>query len=149
MRKTLLGLAFAGVVFAATSGFADEKADSKKPDPRIGEEVNSICFARTINGWKALKGVDNVVLLDKGVHDWYYVELTGYCPARVFQSAERIAIESRPAGGCLTRGDTIVVHDVGNLANRCFIKKMSKWDDKAHPAEDQENSSSESEIKTE
>lgn len=145
MLKTLTAGLCAGVLVAAASAYAGEEPDAEPPDPRIGEEVNSICFARTINGWKGLKGVDDVVLLEKGVNDWYYVELQGYCPSRIFRSAERIGIESKPAGGCVTRGDVIIVRDFGGFTNRCFITRIYKWDDKAQPAENGEESPPEEE----
>ena len=138
MKISLTTLALAGSLLVSANAFADEKADAAKPDPRIGEEEKQICFAQTINGWKPLKGVDDVVLLQKGVNDWYYVELTGYCPSRVFQTAEAIGIESKPAGGCLTKGDVIIVQDTGGFPSRCFVTKISKWDDKAKAPEAEE-----------
>lgn len=139
MQRTFYSVAFAGVLFAAANAFAEDASGAAKPDPRIGEEVHEICFVRNINGWKALKGVDNVVLLDRNVNDWHYVELQGYCPSRIFRQAEFIGIESRPSGGCLTRGDVIIVRDVGHFTNRCFVAKISKWDDRARaPREDEQ-----------
>lgn len=141
MKNPLITFAFAGALLAGASALADEKTDAAKPDPRIGETVNQICFAQTINGWKALKGVDDVVLLQRGVNDWYYVELQGYCPSRIFQSAETIGIESKPGGGCLTKGDVIIVKDTAQFPSRCFVTKISKWDDKAKAPEAEENGS--------
>ena len=143
MKISLTMLALAGSLLASANASADEKADASKPDPRIGEETRQICFARTINGWKPLKGVDDVVLLQKGVNDWYYVELTGYCPSRIFQTAEAIGIESKPTGGCLSKGDVIIVKDTGGFPSRCFVTKISTWDDKAKAPEAEEESDSE------
>lgn len=144
MMKVLSVAALAGLlVLAAPLARAGQEDDAETPDPRIGEEVGSICFARTINGWKALKGVDDVVLLEKGVNDWYYVELQGHCPARVFRMAEQIAIESRPAGGCLARGDVIIVRDVGRFTSRCFVRNIRRWDDAAPAPEKKEDDEAE------
>ena len=104
----------AALAAAATAGpgFAkDKKAAEAGPDPRIGKEVNSICFQSTINGWRAVKGEDDVVLLERGVNNWYRVELLGACDYRLFRSAISIGIDSRPGGGCVTRGDRIIVED--------------------------------------
>lgn len=141
MQKTFSSVAFAGVLLVAANAFAEDASGAAKADPRIGDEVHEICFVRNINGWKALNDVDNVVLLDRNVNDWHYVELQGYCPSRIFRSAEFIGIESRPSGGCLTRGDVIIVRDFGHFTNRCFVRKISKWDGKAKaPEEDGESS---------
>lgn len=127
---------FAAAVFAAGSAFASEPAVAPV-DARLGAEVDRICFARNINGWRELKGVDDAVLLETGVNTWYRVELIGACRARVFRGAEAIGIESRPGGGCVTRGDVIIVNDVGSIAHRCVISKINEWDEKAPaPGED-------------
>lgn len=119
---------------AATTADAGEPA---KPDPRLGEEVNQICFARSIDGWRTLKGVDDVVLLERGVNDWYYVELIGMCSESQLRFAQSVAIVSRPAGGCVTTGDTLVFSDSAFSndrpieRNRCTIRRIYKWDEKA------------------
>jgi hypothetical protein len=149
MLKGLIAFVSAGAVFFSAAALAEETNKTDAPDPRIGAEVNSICFARTINGWKALKGVDNVVLLAKGANDWFYVEVQGYCPSRIFRAAETIGIESRPSGGCVTRGDVIIVRDAGHFTSRCYITRMSVWDDKAQPDESDEKSSPEDDPEAE
>ena len=127
MRTTLSCITAAAALFG---GAQAEVGAAEQRDPRIGEEESRICFARNINGWKALKGVDDVVLLETGVNDWHYVELQGYCPSRIFRSAEFIGIDSRPAGGCVTRGDAILVREFSNRTNRCYINGIYKWDDR-------------------
>ena len=141
MLRILGCLAVAAALFAAFAANAGEPADAEGPDPRIGEEVRSICFGRNINGWKSLKGVDGVVLLEKGVNDWYYVEVSGGCRARTFNFATAIGIESRPAGGCVTQGDVIIVRDTANFNRRCFIKKIYEWDGDAQAPADDEDAS--------
>lgn len=124
MNKVLMLIASAalGGLAMTTTGLADHKSDHENdrhdddtlrygPDPRIGEEVRSICFGRSINGWRAVKGEDDVVLLQRGVSHWYRVELLGACDYRVLRSAIAIGIDSRPSGGCITRGDAIIVED--------------------------------------
>lgn len=114
----------------ATPSFA-EKEKKKGPDPRIGKQVNRICFPRNINGWKTVKGEDNVVLLEEGVNDWYYVKVSGGCDERLFRFAHVIGIDSGRGGGCLRRGDSIIVEDTGSFSRRCYIKRIYEWDDKA------------------
>ena len=131
MVKVLKAMALAGIVFASGAAVAGNPDDDDEADPRIGKEVNRICFSRTIDSWKAVKGEDNVVLLRKGVRDWYRVELVGPCRANDFRSALTIGIESRPAGGCVTRGDVILVRGPGDFVNRCHITKIYEWNPKA------------------
>jgi hypothetical protein len=119
--------------------FAEKPAESAadpRPDSRIGPEVDRICFASTIDGWKEAKGFDDAVLLERGVNEWYLVDLSGACRARDFRFAQTIGIESRPAGGCVSRGDVILVESGGGFMNRCFISKIRKWDDDAPPPDE-------------
>ncbi|GAB4518671.1 MAG: hypothetical protein Kow00133_03900 [Amphiplicatus sp.] len=140
----LLGLAVSAAFLAAGSVMdarageeeGEQEADAVEADPRLGAEVDRICFGRNINGWKPAKGEDDVVLLERGVNDWYRVELSGACDERLFRFAHAIGIESRPAGGCVTRGDVIIVEDTGNFTRRCFIRRIYEWDDKASAPEE-------------
>jgi hypothetical protein len=131
---------FAGLasVVLAGAAAATERKDQEPavPDPRLGEEVSQICFARNINGWKEIKGDEEAVLLETGVNNWYRVEVAGTCRYRDFRFAQAIGIESRPGGGCVTRGDVILVEGGGNFVHRCFITKINKWDEKAKAPEE-------------
>lgn len=133
MMRSLLA-ATAAVMLALVGPALAGEAETTV-DPRLGPEVDSICFQRNISGWRALKGVDNVVLLETGVNDWHRVEVTGACRASLFRFAETIGVESRPGGGCVTRGDVIIVRQSGGFAHRCFITRINKWDIKAKAPE--------------
>ncbi|MFC2952335.1 DUF6491 family protein [Marinicaulis aureus] len=137
MRKLLSVIAGAALMTGAACASHHEGEKDQGPDPRIGEKVDRICFGSTINGWKDLKGVDNVVLLEKGVNDWYYTELSGNCRSNTLRSALSIGLDSSPAGGCVTKGDVIIVRDSPGFTNRCFITGIYKWDEDA--ALDQES----------
>jgi hypothetical protein len=126
--KMFIVFAAAAVLTSATA-FAGDKAQQEGPNPRIGAQVDKICFASNINGWKEIDGIDDAVLLETGVKNWNYVQLNGGCEARLFRMAEAIGIENRPAGGCLRQGDVIVVNDAGRFARRCFIRKIYEWND--------------------
>lgn len=133
--KQLVVAGSAALAAILAVALADE-SPAAAPDPRLGPEVNNICFARNINGWKEIKGDDRAVLLETGVNNWYRVELAGSCRYRDFRFAQSIGIESRPGGGCVTRGDVILVNGGGGFVNRCFITKINEWDDKAPPPEE-------------
>lgn len=141
--KTIVSLVIAaglGAGVMTATGFADPKtgdAASTKSDPRIGEEVRSICFGSSINGWRSVKGEDDVVLLERGVNQWYRVELVGGCDERLFRSAFSINIESTPGSLCVGKGDVIIVEDSPSFQRRCFIKRIYKWDEDAVLDEDE------------
>lgn len=104
-------------------------------DPRLGEQVNSICFASTIDGFSTNK--DRTVVLRDGRKE-YLVEVLGACPELEF--AQAIGIDARTS--CLTRSDALIVSTslMGQTTtvgpNRCLIKDIYTWDSKAEPAED-------------
>ncbi|MBY0423717.1 MAG: hypothetical protein K2Q06_15540 [Parvularculaceae bacterium] len=130
MRYLRIVAAGAASLFASNA-FAEDPA--KPVDPRLGEAVSSICFAGNINGFRTLKGEDDVVILERGVRDFYRVGLTGMCTASVLASAQAVAIQSRPAGGCLTRGDTLefstsaFFSDRSIERTRCVVTSIHKW----------------------
>ena len=131
MKKFLSAMAGAALVTGAACASYHEGEEDAGPDPRIGEQVDRICFGSTISGWKDIKGQDNVVLLERGVNDWYYVTLSGNCRSSSLRSALSIGIDSSPAGGCVRKGDVIIVKDSPGFTNRCFIKEIYKWDEDA------------------
>lgn len=134
MSCTKIAATTAAVLGLVGAAFANEA--EKPADPRLGPEVDRICFQRNINGWRELKGVDNVVLLETGVNNWHRVELAGGCRASLFRFAETIGIESRPGGGCVSRGDVIIVGQTGGFVHRCIITKINLWDEKAKAPEE-------------
>lgn len=143
--KVFISALLAGAL-AAGAALAEEGAD-----PRQGVEVDRICFGRNINNFKTIKGEDDAVLLEKNVNDWYKATLIGACNYRELKWAQAVAIEQRPAGGCVTTGDTLVfTRSIGGdfsfpNATRCAISEIYEWnpdvaeepaDEEAAPAED-------------
>ena len=118
---------------AASAALAGEE---DKADPRIGDSVNQICFQRNIRNWRAVEGEDNVVLLEENLNDWYRVELIGACRYRDLRFTQTIALASRPGGGCVTRGDVIVLLDNSAVERRCTISGIHAWDEDAEAPED-------------
>ena len=57
--------------------------------------------------------------------------ICGACDERLFRSAIAIGLESSPSGGCVSRGDVIIVEDTPGFTRRCMITRMYKWDEKA------------------
>ncbi|MGV6801713.1 MAG: DUF6491 family protein [bacterium] len=115
---------------------AAANADTAKDevDPRIGEKVDRICFARNIDGFS--NNTKNSVVLSSGPNKDYYVE-TRSCFN--MKKAMSINLDSR-YGSCLGRGDYIIVRDSVFPrssadkpfdSQRCVIKAIYKWDENA------------------
>jgi len=132
MRKSVS--AFAAGFFFLGSGVALAGDDG---DPRQGEQVDRICFGRDINNFKTIKGEDDAVLLEKGVNDWYKATLIGACSYRQLKWAQAVAIDQRPAGGCVTPGDTLIFSRSisgsfrSSDTTRCAISEIYEWDEDA------------------
>ena len=138
MKSHLLTAACLAVGLATVSA-AKAEEESDGVDQRLGEEVSRICFARNVDGWKGVKGEDNVILLEEGLNDWYRVELLGACRYSDIRFAQRIALETRPGGGCVTKGDVITLIDSAAFNHRCTITQINEWDDDAPaPGEEEE-----------
>lgn len=136
-------IASAGFASVALSG--ERPAREPKADPRLGDEVDRICFSRNISGFRTIDGEDDAVLLERGVNDWYKTTLAGACNHNRLRFAQSVAIDDHPRGGCITRGDTLVFSNsaFGDFsfpnATRCVIVEIHRWDPKtAAPDEDAE-----------
>ncbi len=145
-RKTETGMTKKAFLFAAVAALGAAACETpasnqagadagptalQKADPRLGAEVNRICFQRSINSWRTIDGDDDAILLRRGVNDLYRVEYTGNCRSSDFRFAQTIGIVGRPAGGCLTPGDRLLVEGPGDFVNRCLITQINEWDEDA------------------
>lgn len=139
---TLATLAGTLMMACASTSEADDKAKgiaAYKDDARLGEEVKKICFNRNIDGFS--NATRNTVVLSAGPSKDYIVEV-GVCPN--LSHAQSIAIDSTLS--CVDRSDSILVSDsafslddgTGLGPDRCYIKKMHKWDKRAKAEEKEE-----------
>ncbi len=109
-------------------------AEGEEADPRQGEQVDSICFGRNINNFETIDGVDDAILLEKSVNRWYKAELVGACSYRQLKWALSVAIDQRPAGGCVRPGDRLIFSSsaFGDFSfqntTRCVITEIYEWD---------------------
>lgn len=151
MRPTLALIA-ASLALAActTSGSGDAKPSGIERfagDPRLGEEVDRICFASNIDSFG--ETTRNTVVMREG-RDHYLIEVYNSCFA--LDDTMTIALDS--IGGCLSRGDHLIVSDSilgpgtrGSSAfstQRCTVKSIYKWDPKAEDKADEETPDEES-----
>lgn len=143
-HKGYFALAAAAAAIAAFGFFG--AARSAEPaagaDPRLGEKVDQICFSQDITNFQTIDGEDDAVLLERGVNDWYKTSLTGACNYNQLRFAQSVAIDERPRGGCIRRGDALIFSysAFGDFsfpnATRCIIVEIHRWDPKAKAAKD-------------
>ena len=105
----------ATAAFLTASCITDEAAQTTREeaeaaalaDPRVGEEVDSICFKSGINGFAEVKGGDGLILR-RGVKDRYLVTILGSCPP--LDHAQAVGTSNRfGSGGCLRRTDRLYI----------------------------------------
>ncbi len=124
MKKLLLcgAVLTLGACQSYTNTAEDERVEAEIA-AKQGEQVSRICFAQTIDGWRELS--DDAILVEKGVNDWYKLNLAGTCqPEWAFNA---IAIETRGTS-CITEGDRIRT-DEQPLGGTCFVTSIYKWHD--------------------
>lgn len=95
----------------------------KKPDPRQGKEVRSICFQSQIRNWKALD--NRSIIVEKTFKEEYKLDLIGTCqPQDAFTT---IGLISRIGGGsCLQAGDRLIT-DARYNDGSCSIREIYEW----------------------
>lgn len=125
-----------GLLIACSStSIADDKLDgiaAFADDARLGEEVNKICFNRNIDGFT--NATRNTVVLSAGPSKDYIVEVN-MCPS--LRYAQSVAIDSTLS--CVHKTDSLLVSEsafslndqTGFGPDRCYIKKMHKWNKRA------------------
>lgn len=130
MKRTAALAAAAAIIGGAAYG-GDEAASG------AGDEVKRICFGGNISNFKTIKGEDDAVLLERGVNDWYKATLLGACNYSRIRSAQSVAIQQLPPGGCVTPGDYLIFSESAfgdfsfHNSTRCVISRIYKWNPKA------------------
>lgn len=100
-------------------------------DPRLGEQVNKICFAHSIDGFNGLD--ERTVILSDGPRKKYIAETFG--PCHDLDYAWEIALSSHSS--CLRDNDKLIITRGAGVPNSdpitrtCYIKNIYKWDPKA------------------
>lgn len=144
MRPTLALLAASLVLAAcATSGSGEtgpKGVERFAGDPRLGEEVERICFASNIDSFSDTTR-DTVTVREGRNH--YLIEVYNSC----FALDDTLTIALDSTGGCLSRGDHLIVSDSilgpgprggGPFSTqRCTVKSIYKWDPKAKDEADE------------
>ncbi|XBQ16254.1 MAG: DUF6491 family protein [Oceanicaulis sp.] len=99
-------------------------------DPRLGTEVDRICFSRNIDGFG--ETTDNSVIVEAGVNEHYLIKTFGICSD--LEYAQSLSFEQY-GSSCLRRGDQIIPYDsvfgpdeAGLPPRSCAIDRIYEWD---------------------
>lgn len=123
------------LLILAACASSEEKAPtyaSPQDDPRVGEEVNRVCFTRSISGFSEWNRGEGLILRTQR-QERFLATFIGPCfPA---DSALRIGFPNQ-FGGCLSRGDDLIVssrifpsrRDTAFDTDRCRINKIYAYD---------------------
>ncbi len=146
---------FAGMIFTlaacATATTPEERAEERAAqvfadDPRRGEQVDRVCFARSIDSFG--ETTKRAVVIREGF-DHYLVETFGGCFD--LDWAQSLAIDS--FSSCLTRGDNIIAFEsvfgpdkTDGIRNSCKVKAIYEWDHDAKEDDETEEKSEDSEA---
>lgn len=100
-------------------------------DPRIGEEVNQVCFARTIDSWSDVDNDRNAVILKMHNRDYYKLKISPGCDPQWAMST--IAVISRGGSNCYSRGDRVKTDADAfrGFKTACLITGINKWNPEA------------------
>ena len=81
-----------------------------------------------------------MVLLEFGINDWYYAELSGPCSYGQLRSAFQIGVDSF-SKRCVSRGDKLIFIDHGrDMPIRCLVTALHAWDPDATADEENDES---------
>jgi len=133
--RTALAAIPCGLMLYACASLGDAPDDGVAAfadDPRLGEEVDRICFGRQINGFG--ETTDRTIIVNAGVNEHYLIETIGFC--RDLDWAQSISLDQ--FSSCLTGGDSIIPYGSafgpdrsGPPPQSCRIKAIYEWDEDA------------------
>ncbi|MCW8925602.1 MAG: DUF6491 family protein [Xanthomonadales bacterium] len=138
MNKTLTVLAVMLPLYISGCATQEEKvAISLDSDPRIGDEVKQVCFARNVDSWSDVDNDRNAVVLRMKNRDYYKLKLSGGCDPQ--WAMMNLALITRGGSNCYTRGDRVKTDGDAfrGYASACVITQINKWDPDAVKKADQ------------
>ena len=114
------------VLLAGCASVSEDKAGIPlDSDPRIGAEVNQVCFTRNIHSWNKVDNDRQALILEMNNRETYKLKLGGGCDPD--WAMVQIAVITRGGANCFSSGDRIRTDgDMRGMA--CMILKINKWD---------------------
>jgi hypothetical protein len=151
--RILSATAITGMLLAACAtepSVTDTLGDTAftEADPRRGEEVRSVCFTRSIDGFGETSR--RSVVVRKNANERYLIEVFPGCFD--LDDAQSLAIDS--FSGCLTRGDEIKPFtsafgpSINDFNTTCRVSKIYRWDRDALDTPEADTDAVEAEAET-
>jgi hypothetical protein len=129
VKNYMTGLAVVlPMLLTACASSVDKQAEtSLDPDPRVGKEVNQLCFARSVSSWRSVDNDRNAVILVMSNRDEYKLKISPGCDPDWAMS--HIAIIKRGGSSCYARGDRIKTDadSLRGMGTACTIFTINKW----------------------
>ena len=123
------------VVSALLTGCATTQDDKAKipldSDPRVGEEVQQVCFVRDLDGWQNVDNDPKAVIMRMNNGETFKLKLIGGCDPSIFDLS--IRIETIPGSGCYSPGDKVKTDGdmTRGYGSECRVTSIHKWDAQA------------------
>ena len=124
--KTMMVL-LAGLLTGCVSSQGDKTQIPWGADPRVGEEVTRVCFARNLDSWQGVDNDRDALILRMNSRESYKLRLSGVCDPDWARTT--IAVITRPGTSCFTHGDKIKTDsdtDRG-YGTACTIVGINRW----------------------
>jgi hypothetical protein len=129
MKKLLTTfLIMVPVLLAACASTPDDSTEIPlDSDPRIGEEVNQVCFARNLDSWQNVDNDGRAVILKMNNRETFKATLSGVCEPD--WATVGIAVITRPGSNCISRGDRLKTDGdtARGYGSACTISHIYKW----------------------
>ena len=133
MKDYLIILLF--MVSALLTGCAMVQDDKAKipldSDPRVGEEVQHVCFVRDLDGWRNVDNDRKAVILRMNNGDTFKLKLIGGCDPSFADL--NLVVKTISKSGCYSPGDKVKTD--GDISRgygaECKVTSIHKWDAQA------------------
>ena len=133
MKGYLIILLF--MVSALLTGCAATQDDKAKiplgSDPRVGEEVQQVCFIRDLDGWQNVDNDRKAVILRMNNGETFKLKLIGGCNPSIWDLS--LAVRTNSASGCFSPGDMVKTDGdiTRGYGSECKVTSIHKWDAQA------------------
>jgi len=132
MMRNLIPLLVMALPMWLASCASQEEMAMVQPDndPRVGDEVKKVCFARNIDSWNDVDNDRNAVILKMKNRDYYKLKLSGGCDPQ--WAMMNLAVITR-GSSCYSRGDRVKTDGdpFRGYGSACVITQINKWDPEA------------------
>lgn len=135
LRAITLATAATALLGACSTGpEAGGQDEEWRSDARLGERVDRVCFASTIDNFRMT--TRNTLIVEEGASDEYLIEVVGSCYN--LDGANSISFDTFAGASCVTRGDSIYAYDSAFGPSqtdlppaRCPIRAIYEWNEDA------------------